>query len=149
MPEPSTEPTFVGAGISDAQAVEIAERAGGNPFFIIETTGMLMTDGARSGSGAHAAIPPTVQAVVSARLDALPARLRELARRASVFMYDFDREELAVVDENATMEELQDLEEAELVVRDKMAAGAPTWRMRHAALKDVPYAGRPQPEPPA
>ena len=135
-----------GAGIADAQAVEIAERAGGNPFFIIETTGMLMTDGARSGSGAHAAIPPTVQAVVSARLDALPTRLRELARRASVFMYDFDREELAVVDEDATMEELQQLEDAELVVRDKMASGAPTWRMRHATLKDVAYASLPKRE---
>ncbi len=135
-----------GAGIAEAQAVEIAARAGGNPFFIIETTGMLMTDGAAAGSSAHAAIPPTVQAVVSARLDALPARLRELARRASVFMYDFDREELAVVDENATMEELQDLEEAELVVRDKMASGAPTWRMRHATLKDVAYASLPKRE---
>jgi len=87
-----------------------------------------------------------VQAVVSARLDALPARLRELARRASVFMYDFDREELAVVDEDATMEELQDLEEAELVVRDKLASGAPTWRMRHATLKDVAYASLPKRE---
>jgi class 3 adenylate cyclase/tetratricopeptide (TPR) repeat protein len=135
-----------GAGITDTQAVEIAERAGGNPFFIIETTGMLMTNGAGTGSGAHAAIPPTVQAVVSARLDALPARLRELARRAAVFMYDFDREELAVVDKDATMEELQQLEESELIVRDKMASGAPTWRMRHATLKDVAYASLPKRE---
>jgi class 3 adenylate cyclase/tetratricopeptide (TPR) repeat protein len=135
-----------GAGIAEAQAVEVAARAGGNPFFIIETTGMLMTDGAGTGSSSHVAIPPTVQAVVSARLDALPARLRELARRASVFMYDFDREELAVVDEDATMEELQELEEAELVVRDKMASGPPTWRMRHATLKDVAYASLPKRE---
>ncbi len=135
-----------GAGIAEAQAVEIAQRAGGNPFFIIETTGMLMADGAGTGSSAHAAIPPTVQAVVSARLDALPARLRELARRASVFLYGFDREELAVVDKDATMEELQQLEEAELVVRDKMASGAPTWRMRHATLKDVAYASLPKRE---
>jgi tetratricopeptide (TPR) repeat protein len=135
-----------GAGITDTQAVEIAERAGGNPFFIIETTGMLMTNGAGTGSGSHAAIPPTVQAVVSARLDALPARLRELARRAAVFMYDFDREELAVVDKDATMEELQQLEESELIVRDKMASGAPTWRMRHATLKDVAYASLPKRE---
>ena len=133
-----------GAGIADAQAVEIAQRAGGNPFFIIETTGMLMAGGA--GSSASAAIPPTVQAVVSARLDALPPRLRDLARRASVFLYDFDREELAVVDKGATMEELQQLEEAELIVRDKMASGAPTWRMRHATLKDVAYASLPKRE---
>ena len=135
-----------GAGIAETQAVEIAERAGGNPFFIIETTGMLMTSGAGTGSSAHAAIPPTVQAVVSARLDALPARLRELARRASVFMYGFDLEELAVVDHDATIEELQQLEDAELVVRDNTAAGGTIWRMRHATLKDVAYASLPKRE---
>jgi class 3 adenylate cyclase/tetratricopeptide (TPR) repeat protein len=130
-----------GAGtIADPQAVEIAARAGGNPFFIIETTGMLMSNGATS-SGAHAAIPPTVQAVVSARLDALPARLRELARRASVFMYAFDREELAVIDDAATVDELQQLEEAEVIVRDNLV-----WRMRHATLKDVAYASLPKRE---
>jgi class 3 adenylate cyclase len=84
--------------IPDPQAVEIAQRAGGNPFFIIETTGMLMPDRAGAGTVSRRSIPPTVQAVISARLDALPARLRDLARRASVFMYGFDREELAVVD---------------------------------------------------
>jgi tetratricopeptide (TPR) repeat protein len=130
----------------ESQAIEIAERAGGNPFFIIETTGMLMANGAGAGSSPRAAIPPTVQAVISARLDALPVNLRELARRASVFMYDFDREELAVVDKDATMEELQQLEDAELIVRDKMASGAPTWRMRHATLKEVAYTSLPKRE---
>jgi class 3 adenylate cyclase/tetratricopeptide (TPR) repeat protein len=135
-----------GAGMVESQAIEIAERAGGNPFFIIETTGMLMANGAGAGSSPRAAIPPTVQAVISARLDALPVNLRELARRASVFMYDFDREELAVVDKDATMEELQQLEDAELIVRDKMASGAPTWRMRHATLKEVAYTSLPKRE---
>ena len=131
-----------GAGITDVQAIEIAERAGGNPFFIIETTGMLMTNSA----GTASTIPPTVQAVVSARLDALPGRLRELARRASVFMYGFDLAELAVVDGAATVGELQQLEEAELVVRDDSAPGTAAWRMRHATLKDVAYASLPKRE---
>ena len=39
-----------------------------------------------------------MQAGVSARLGALPAGLRDLARRASVFKYAFDAAELAVVD---------------------------------------------------
>jgi class 3 adenylate cyclase/tetratricopeptide (TPR) repeat protein len=131
-----------GAGrIADSQAMEIAQRAGGNPFFIIETTGMLMTNGAGTASGAHTSIPPTVQAVVSARLDALPARLRDLARRASVFMHAFDLEELAVIDDAATIEELQELEEAEVIVHDNLV-----WRMRHATLKDVAYASLPKRE---
>jgi tetratricopeptide (TPR) repeat protein len=127
--------------IAEPQAVEIAERAGGNPFFIIETTGMLMPGSNGAAPGSHRSIPPTVQAVISARLDALPARLRDLARRASVFMYAFDREELAVVDDAGTTEELQALEEAEVIARDKSE-----WRMRHATLKDVAYASLPKRE---
>src|SRR6267378_3490607 len=38
-----------GGRIPEPQAIEIAERAGGNPFFIIETTGMLMANGDGSG----------------------------------------------------------------------------------------------------
>jgi predicted ATPase len=132
--------------IADPEAVEIAERAGGNPFFIIETTGMLMPNGDRPSTGAHTPIPPTVQAVISSRLDALPARQRELARRASVFMYGFDLEELAVIDKAGTEEDLQQLEEAEVIVRDNQAKMAPTWRMRHATLKDVAYASLPKRE---
>ncbi len=131
-----------GGRIPESQAIEIAERAGGNPFFIIETTGMLMPNGDGSGPAVRMTIPPTVQAVVSARLDALPARLRELARRASVFMYGFDLEEIAAIDGSADVKELQDLEDAEVIVRQPPAS----WRMRHATLKDVAYASLPKRE---
>jgi class 3 adenylate cyclase/tetratricopeptide (TPR) repeat protein len=135
-----------GGHIAEGQAVEIASRAGGNPFFIIETTGMLMPNGDGAGPGARLPLPPTVQAVVGARLDALPARLRELARRASVFLYGFDREELAVVDDAATVQELQELEDAEVIVREERASGLAVWRMRHATLKEVAYSSLPKRE---
>ncbi|HVH64014.1 MAG TPA: tetratricopeptide repeat protein, partial [Candidatus Dormibacteraeota bacterium] len=126
-----------GAGrIDDREAIQIAERAGGNPFFIIETTGMLMPMGAPTR-----AVPPTVQAVVSARIDALPSRLRDIARRVSVFRYAFDLNELAIVDAEATEADIHALEDAEVVVRD----GA-QWRMRHSTLKDVIYASLPKRE---
>jgi class 3 adenylate cyclase/tetratricopeptide (TPR) repeat protein len=135
-----------GGRIADPQAREIAQRAGGNPFFIIETTGMLMSNGAEGASTSSTSIPPTVQAVVGARLDALPARLRDLARRASVFMYDFDLEELTVVDGAATVEELRELEDAEVLVRQQGASPVPSWRLRHATLKEVVYASLPKRE---
>jgi class 3 adenylate cyclase/tetratricopeptide (TPR) repeat protein len=131
-----------GGRIPEQQANEIAERAGGNPFFIIETTGMLMPNGDGTGPAVRATIPPTVQAVVSARLDALPARLRELARRASVFMYAFDLAELDVIDGAADVKELQELEDAEVIVRQPPSS----WRMRHATLKEVAYASLPKRE---
>jgi class 3 adenylate cyclase/tetratricopeptide (TPR) repeat protein len=132
--------------LADSRAIEIAERAGGNPFFIIETTGMLMPDADGAASPTRTPIPPTVQAVVSARLDALPARLRDLARRASVFMYAFDLEELKVVDDAAGIDELHQLEDAEVIVRDRPAADETVWRMRHATLKEVAYASLPKRE---
>jgi tetratricopeptide (TPR) repeat protein len=87
-----------------------------------------------------------VQAVVSARLDALPARLRELARRASVFMYAFDTAEITSVDPHVTELELSQLVDAEVLVRDQPGAASPRWRIRHATLRDVAYASLPKRE---
>ena len=98
-----------------------------------------MPGGAQYGRGSRA-VPPTVQAVVSARLDALPPRLRELARHASVFRYGFDLDELNVVDAAATLDEVRELEDAEIVVREPEPDGTPRWRLRHSTLKDVVYA---------
>ena len=135
-----------GGHIDEVEAMEIAERAGGNPFFIIETTGMMMP--AVAGADGHGvrAVPPTVQAVVSARIDALPSRLRELARRASVFRYAFDLAELQVVDSDATAEELAQLEDCEVIVREPHPGEQQRWRMRHSTLKDVVYASLPKRE---
>ena len=135
-----------GGRIEERQAGEIARRAGGNPFFIIETTGMLMAPGDGTAAPLAAGLPPTVQAVVSARLDALPPRLRELARRTAVFMFGFDLQEALVVDPKATVEELELLEEAEVLVSDRKARPAQRWRPRHTMLKEVAYSSLPKRE---
>ena len=136
-----------GGGFDEEAAAGIAERTGGNPFFIIETTGMLLPDGG-DRSSSPTAIPPTVQAVIAARLDALPERLRELTRHASAFFVSFDADELAVVDPRARADELRALEDAEILVREEGGRGsAPTrWRLRHATLKEVAYASLPKRE---
>jgi class 3 adenylate cyclase/tetratricopeptide (TPR) repeat protein len=131
-----------GAGIVDAEATEIAARAGGNPFFIVETTGMFLRDpGDPSG---RRSVPPTVQAVVAARLDELPADMRELARQVAVFRFDFDLEELALI-ADAGPEQLRALEEAEILDR-RESGGTPHWSYRHETLRDVAYAGLPKRE---
>lgn len=135
-----------GGRIEDGQAAEIARRAGGNPYFIIETTGMLMLDSDGSSPASRTTLPPTVQAVVSARLDHLPERLRELARHASVFVYSFDLDELTVVDGAATAEELRQLQDAEILVRDDRSGAAPHWRLKHATLREVAYTSLPKRE---
>src|SRR5439155_25060412 len=133
-----------GGHIGDVEAIEIAERAGGNPYFIIETTGMLMPSSLGADGHGPRSVPPTVQAVVSARLDAMDPRLRDLARRASVFRYAFDLNELRFVDEEATAEEVQQREDAEILLRDEQPGASQRWRMRRTTLKDVVYGSLPK-----
>jgi len=133
-----------GGRVGDAEAVEIANRTGGNPFFIVETTGMVLRARQDGAASSGRALPPTVQAVVAARLDSLRHRLRDLARRASVFIYSFDLDELATASD-ADAEDIRGLEEAEILVRDD-AGRAPRWRFRHETVREVAYASLPKRE---
>ena len=84
-----------GGRLDDDHAATVVGRAGGNPFFIVESTGMLLREG--PSKDGEPLIPPTVKAMVAARLDGLPFEQRDLARRLSVYQYDFDLEEVGVV----------------------------------------------------
>jgi class 3 adenylate cyclase/tetratricopeptide (TPR) repeat protein len=132
-----------GGRIPDPEALEIANRTGGNPFFIVETTGMVLRARSDGAAGSGRTMPPTVQAVVAARLDSLRHRLRDLARRASVFLYSFDRDELATVSD-AEPEDLRGLEDAEILVREDGARAK--WRFRHETVREVAYASLPKRE---
>jgi class 3 adenylate cyclase/tetratricopeptide (TPR) repeat protein len=134
-----------GGRIPDPEAVEIASRTGGNPFFIVETTGMVLRARQDGAASSGRALPPTVQAVVAARLDSLRHRLRDLARRASVFIFSFDEDELATVSD-AEPEDLQGLEEAEILVREDAGGRAPRWRFRHETVREVAYSSLPKRE---
>ena len=112
-----------GSRLDEEHRAAIVGRAGGNPFFIVESTGMLLREG-----GAHDGeplIPPTVQAMIAAPLDSLPSELRDLPRRLSVFRYDFDPDEVALVSD-ATEAQLEQLIDAEIIVRDETAGPHPS-----------------------
>ncbi len=131
-----------GGTLDEPAAAALAARAGGNPFFIVESTGALLDTEPAARAGA--ALPPTVQAVVAARIDALAPGHRDLARRLSVFLVAFDLEEARLVS-SCGVEELRDLEDAEIVVRMETAHGTtPQWRMRHETLREVAYASLPK-----
>ncbi|GBC87014.1 Adenylate cyclase 2 [bacterium HR12] len=142
-----------GEGLDREVAESVARHAGGNPFFIVETTGMLRHAG---GAGLPASdtgpipvtlLPPTVQAVVAARIDHLPPAARDLVRKASVFpRATFHVEELSLVAEpgedlGALLEMLED---EELIVRDEHRPGV--YRFRHGIVRDVAYDSLPKRE---
>ena len=136
-----------GEGLDEATAQRIARHAGGNPFFIIETTGMLLHEGKRlpadTGPLPPALLPPTVQAVIAARIDHLSPEGRDLIRKASVFARStFTLAELDLI-ADPTGEALGRLEEEELLERD----GDPdVWRFSHGMVRDVAYESLPKRE---
>jgi predicted ATPase len=135
-----------GGTVGDATAAAIAVRTGGNPFFIVETTGMLLRreQPGPGRRGQDAPLPPTVQAVVASRLDSLPKALRDFARRVSVFLWTVDADDLEFIGER-WIEGLHQLEDEEILVRDE-AGSRLRWRFRHETLREVAYASLPKRE---
>ncbi|MGH2556126.1 MAG: ATP-binding protein [Actinomycetota bacterium] len=130
---------MAGEALDEPTALRIAERAGGNPFFIIETTGMLLQrhEAHDTGASHEHLLPPTVQAVVASRIDHLSEESRDLVRKASVFARStFSDWELSLITEPKP-EVLRNLEEEEFLVRDAERPGV--WRFRHDMLRVVTY----------
>jgi class 3 adenylate cyclase/tetratricopeptide (TPR) repeat protein len=128
-----------GEAVDEATAERIVKHAGGNPFFIVETTGMLLQrhEAHQTGASHSHLLPPTVQAVVASRIDHLGDRARDLLRKASVFgRSTFSESELALIDE-AGADTLGVLEDEEFLVRDPDREGV--WRFRHEMLRAVAY----------
>jgi class 3 adenylate cyclase/tetratricopeptide (TPR) repeat protein len=137
---------LAGDHLDDATAARIASNTGGNPFFIVETTGMMLDEHAEHLLGApHShVLPPTVQAVVASRIDHLPDEARDFFRKVSAFSTSsFTESDLPLVTEPREGV-LQTLEDAELLVRDGDRPGE--WRFRHELLKDVAYESLPKRE---
>jgi class 3 adenylate cyclase/tetratricopeptide (TPR) repeat protein len=137
-----------GEGLDDATAGRIAAHAGGNPFFVVETTGMLMHERTALPGGADGfpvrLLPPTVQAVIAARIDHLAPAARDLVRKASVFARStFATSELALI-ADADPDALAILEDEELLVRD--VEDPETWHFRHGLVRDVAYESLPKRE---
>ncbi len=128
-------------GLSGDDAERVAQHAGGNPLFIIEITGMLLREERLvpplGPAPSARLLPPTVQAVVAARIDQLSPGARELVRRASVFPQGrFDEDELALVVEPRS-EWLSEAEDDEILMPD--GDHARVWRFRSDVIRDVAY----------
>ncbi len=126
-------------GLSAEQRARVLEKAEGNPLFLEETVRMLAESG-----GAENNIPDTIQALIAARIDALPAEQKQVLQRASVIGRIFWQgalEHLAPeLDVPALIEALVD---RELVVVEERStiAGEPAFRFKHILIDEVAYSG--------
>jgi class 3 adenylate cyclase/tetratricopeptide (TPR) repeat protein len=110
------------------------DRAGGNPLFLEEVTRTLMESGTES-------VPPTVEALLRARIDRLAPRLKAMLGTAAVIGQEFSRALLEQV-----VGEAQDLAGAlhELVSEGLLGeseGAADVFRFRQPLLQEVAYEG--------
>ena len=146
-----------GSGLTDEVGTRIAEAAEGNPLFVEEMLLMLIDDGLLARDNGHWAatasiaairVPPTIQALLTARLDRLAETERSVIERAAVVGKVFN--EAAVVDlvpealRPAVVESLGTLARKQLIRPDRPSLGGRTFRFRHLLIRDAAYESIPK-----
>jgi class 3 adenylate cyclase/DNA-binding SARP family transcriptional activator/DNA-binding IscR family transcriptional regulator len=128
----------------------IGERTGGNPFFVEEVVQSLVDSGLLEGEPgtyrlAHPIeeieIPASVQALLAARIDRLPAREKSVLQSAAVIGREFTRTVLEPVTDVAAhelAESLEQLTRAELIY-ERSHLPEPEYAFRHPLTQDVAY----------
>src|SRR6266576_1775618 len=113
----------------------------GNPLFMEETVRML----AERPRGGTERIPDTLQALIAARIDRLPAASRVVLQRASVMGRIFMAGALSKLtpELDDVSEALDDLLVRDLVVREARAtiSGEQAYKFKHVLIREVAYAG--------
>ena len=133
-------------GDSDALAQKIAdvvERSGGNPFFA-EESARLLSDQVRG-----APVPASVQAVIAARLDGLPAEQKGILGDAAVVgevFWDGAVAEVGHRERDAVDAMLRELVGKRLVRRARASsmAGESEFAFAHVLARDVAYGQLPR-----
>jgi class 3 adenylate cyclase/tetratricopeptide (TPR) repeat protein len=123
----------------DAQSVLL--KTEGNPLFLEEMVRML----AERPRGGGERIPDTLQALIAARIDRLPAAPRVVLQRASVMGRIFMTGALEHLSPEVESVEhcLQELLIRDLVVREPRAtiSGEAAYKFKHVLIREVAYSG--------
>jgi class 3 adenylate cyclase/tetratricopeptide (TPR) repeat protein len=122
----------------------VVEAAEGNPLFVEQMVAMASED----GTNGEPAVPPTIQALLAARLERLPRAERATVERASVVGKEFtltEVRELSPPDERpAAGDRVLALVRKELVRPSHAAEGADVFRFRHLLIRDAAYEAIPK-----
>ena len=126
------------------------ERASGNPFFLEEIARSLVDSAVLEGSrGKYRLarpfvsneVPPTVQAVLAARIDKLPATEKRLLQEAAVIGHDFSftlLQAISALAEDDLRALLDDLQAAEFLYTTQLFPDL-QYTFTHALTHDVAY----------
>jgi class 3 adenylate cyclase/tetratricopeptide (TPR) repeat protein len=123
------------ARVADSMRTRITAAAEGNPLFVEQMLAMLTE---QIGLDAELEIPPTIQALLAARLDRLPRNERAVLERAAVIGKEFS---LAAIEElGGDSSLLPALVRKELIRPDRSTVTADeAFRFRHLLVRDAAY----------
>ena len=125
------------AAVDDDMRARISQAAEGNPLFVEEMVALVR----ESGDG-EVTVPPTIQALLAARLDQLEVHEREVLQCGSVEGRVFHRGAVQALapEDQQVMARLTTLVRKELVRPDKaQLPGEDAFRFRHLLIREAAY----------
>jgi DNA-binding SARP family transcriptional activator len=122
---------LLGDDASGELPANVAAAAEGNPLFVEQLAAVV------AESGALPPIPPTIHALLSARLDRLTASERHALQAGAIAGRSFTTAQLAAIlgETEASLAPLL----ADLVRRQLLVAEGENWRFRHGLLREAAY----------
>ncbi|HEX5609810.1 MAG TPA: AAA family ATPase [Solirubrobacterales bacterium] len=129
-----------GVDLSAGERAQLLAAAAGNPFFLQQMVAMRV----EVGDDAAATVPPTIQAVLTARIDRLPADQRAVVERGSIEGGTFHRGSLVALLPEEARRDL-DANLGELLRRELIHRGRPdlegeeAFRFDHILIRDATY----------
>jgi len=132
---------LIGDEVPQELRARISQAAGGNPLFVAEMLAM-----AEDGDG-EVAVPPTLRALLAARLDQLAPPERQMLERGAVEGELFHRGAVQALapEESQVTPRLATLVRKELIRPDRpVFPGEDGFRFRHLLIRDTAYDGLPK-----
>jgi class 3 adenylate cyclase/tetratricopeptide (TPR) repeat protein len=129
--------------VTEQVRARLLEKTEGNPLFVEETVRMLLEEGAAGGDR----IPDTLQALIGARIDRLPAGQKIVLQRGSVIGRVFWAGAINHLSPEYDADDLEDILD-ELLLRDMVTreqrstiTGESAYRFKHVLIREVAYGG--------
>jgi class 3 adenylate cyclase/tetratricopeptide (TPR) repeat protein len=138
--QPDEADALIGQSLPEDLRRRIADRAGGNPLFITEMLALATDDG-------EVDVPPTLRALLAARLDQLEPQERAVLERGAIEGELFHRGAVQALapDEAEVLPRLAALVRHELIRPDRpQFPGEDGFRFRHLLIRDAAYDALPK-----
>jgi tetratricopeptide (TPR) repeat protein len=135
---------LAGADLEDSTRVRIVEVAEGNPLFVEEMLALALD----SEPDAELVVPPTIHALLAARLDRLAEPDRAVVELAAVQGKVFYEDGIAELSSDGLRPRVQSalasLVQKELIRPERASFGGSTFRFRHILIRDAAYEAIPK-----